>query len=232
MDAMENTAIDIPTQFHDFIRNDALEELRSFITAENIHMQDENGNNALHFTAFYNKVKAGKMLLDFGAKINTTNGFGKTALHCAIDMQHLEITELLLNHDDINVNAQSNKGDTPLHIAFKHHWNNIRDIDLTPESQLLVAKRDKNILIIIEWLLGCDADQSIKNNKKKRVDRGLELNGSISPQDYDIYQERCTLYLHSLLLYQRLYHFQKEEKRLKKLREQKKQHSIPCCIQF
>jgi Ankyrin repeats (3 copies) len=222
INAMENSALDIPTQFHDLIRNDSLETLRSLITAENIHTKDEHGNTALHFVAFHNSVEAGKIFLDFGAKINTKNLYGDTPLHYAVDMQHPEITELFLHQDIIQVNAQNNNGDTPLHIAIQHHWNNVCDIDITPEKQLLVAQKDKNILMIIEWLLGSGADQSLKNKKRELIDYDFNLNGSASRENFRIYKEKCTLYLHSLLLYQRLYLLKEKEE---------EQSSSCCCIQ-
>lgn len=49
-----------------------------------------------------------------------TSSCGSTALHFAVEGNHLPVVEFLLRHYDIEVNARNHKSQTPLDIACLH----------------------------------------------------------------------------------------------------------------
>ena len=51
------------------------------------------------------------------ADVNAADGDGWTALHIAVHSQHLDLTRLLLEHPDIDVNARNRWKSTPLMLA-------------------------------------------------------------------------------------------------------------------
>ena len=61
-----------------------------------------------------------QMLLNKGAKVNSTNMGDDTALHLAAAHGHTECVSFILKHKP-NINAQNEHGNTPLHYAC--HWN-------------------------------------------------------------------------------------------------------------
>lgn len=77
---------------------------------------EKGGETALMFAAELDKLEHLKLLLHYGAKINTTNKKGFTALHKAAEMGHLKIVQYLLNKGaDHTIVAQTH---TPLSLAM------------------------------------------------------------------------------------------------------------------
>lgn len=66
-----------------------------------------------------NDLQTLKQLLNDGADVNQTSGFGITSLYIACKKGILEAVNMLLEHPGINPNLTSKKG-TPLHIACKN----------------------------------------------------------------------------------------------------------------
>ncbi|XP_023313261.1 tankyrase-2-like [Trichogramma pretiosum] len=69
-----------------------------------VNARDKEGDTPLHY-ARSNCVKMFELLLRRGADINVTNERGRTALH------------VIYKHQPVQVNAQDNEGNTPLHLA-------------------------------------------------------------------------------------------------------------------
>ena len=60
-----------------------------------------------------------ELLIEIGANVNMKEYYtGKTALHYAADMGHLEIVTLLLEHD-ADINVKNNRGTNALHFAVE-----------------------------------------------------------------------------------------------------------------
>ena len=57
-----------------------------------------------------------KFLLEKGAKVNTQNNIGCTALHIASEDGYLGVVRLLIERG-ANIDTQNNKGVTALHVA-------------------------------------------------------------------------------------------------------------------
>ena len=84
------------------------------------------------------RLEACKLLLARGANVNTRNKVGNRPLLIAAELQLLELTRILVDHPDIELNAQDIRGDTALHRALNPSRS------FTPEIlKLLLARGAK-----------------------------------------------------------------------------------------
>ena len=79
-------------------------------------LQTAANNNALFESAKSDDLLACALALARGAKINTADSFGYTALHLACLYERLAIAKLLVEHN-ADINAQTPLANTPLHIC-------------------------------------------------------------------------------------------------------------------
>ena len=103
--------------------------VRDLITlGANVDWQDEEYNmTALHWAAYYNRIKIVKILIDAGADLDVRNNMGYTALHRAAYYNRIKIVRMLINAG-ANVNVQDYEGCTLLHdLAF---WRNIKTVKI------------------------------------------------------------------------------------------------------
>ncbi|EAY19380.1 hypothetical protein TVAG_100960 [Trichomonas vaginalis G3] len=89
----------------------------------NINEKDENGETALHKSAWYNSKEAAEVLISHGANINEKDENGETALHNAARNNHKEIAEVLISHG-ANIDEKNKYGETALH---KSAWYNSKE---------------------------------------------------------------------------------------------------------
>ena len=93
-------------------------------------------------------VKAGlldiaKLLVKNGAEVNQANNDNETLLHWAAIRGHSKVVELLLQQEDIKVNAtDKTTGSTPLHIAAGNSHLNIVEL-LVKHKQIHLNATDK-----------------------------------------------------------------------------------------
>jgi ankyrin repeat protein len=74
---------------------------------------------ALHVAVVTSNVTAARFLLSKGANPNVANKNGVTPLHLAAVLgKNMDIIELLLNHEDVDVNCLTNDGQSALHYAM------------------------------------------------------------------------------------------------------------------
>lgn len=113
--------------------------IKYLASSENINLQDENGQTALHIACKYGILDIFKILMSFdNIDINLKNNEGFNCLYYAcnqynvkpdiIDMWHYtnysslsnysEITSILLSNSNIDINARNKYGETPLLIAI------------------------------------------------------------------------------------------------------------------
>ena len=92
-----------------------------------VNAHDENGDTSLHKSVGHGHFEVVRMLLAYGAGVNTPNNLGFTPLHRAArywtpSTQALDIVRLLLNYD-ADVQARNSSGKTPSEEAFDegHH---------------------------------------------------------------------------------------------------------------
>ena len=80
----------------------------------------EDGNRgwtALHWAAYYNRLKIVKILIDAGADVNIQNEEEDTPLHIATRWCNIKTIKLLLD-SGADVNIKNKKGWTPLHSTL------------------------------------------------------------------------------------------------------------------
>lgn len=80
-----------------------------------------DGFQALGLAAFFSRADAARILIEFGADVDTTsqNNFKVTPLHSAAASGNIEIAGLLLENG-ANANARQQAGFTPLHSAAQN----------------------------------------------------------------------------------------------------------------
>ncbi|XP_044582156.1 putative ankyrin repeat protein RF_0381 [Cotesia glomerata] len=118
--------------FRETFKNFSLEQLKELGYGEHeisilfgryadINTLDESSQTVLFAAVESGNLKIVKYLLEMGADINATNNHqfcgGWTALHIAIDLNNEEIVQHLLGNKHCDVNAKTDKGETPLHVA-------------------------------------------------------------------------------------------------------------------
>ncbi|CBJ31924.1 EsV-1-199 [Ectocarpus siliculosus] len=82
---------------------------------------NDEGNTALHLSAFAGYVVVTKMLLKAGASVAATGAQGATPLHFAAEKGHLEVVKVL-THAGADVNSRMPSGETPLYGAAWAGW--------------------------------------------------------------------------------------------------------------
>ncbi|EEZ95357.1 ankyrin repeat domain-containing protein [Legionella longbeachae] len=81
---------------------------------------DKRSQTPLIMASIANNIKAVQELLNYGAEINKTDAENKSALHYAVEANHLNIVKLLLESPDIDVNLSDCYYQTPLELAKKN----------------------------------------------------------------------------------------------------------------
>lgn len=102
----------------------------------------KNGQNLLHVSCKMGDVSGVEFLLknrEIDVDLKTNDVDGKTALHVACEMDHLEIAQLLVRAN-ANVDEVDNEGRTPLHTACA---NGYKDIVVLLVSKADLNKKDK-----------------------------------------------------------------------------------------
>ncbi|KAK7069622.1 E3 ubiquitin-protein ligase mib2, partial [Halocaridina rubra] len=82
-----------------------------------LEIADDDGDVAIHYSAFGNQPEIMELLLRKGASINVINKGRCSALHVAVNKQHAACVKVLLKYN-CDVNVQDSYGDTALHDAI------------------------------------------------------------------------------------------------------------------
>jgi cytohesin len=94
------------------------------------HARIEEGDQPLHFAAWFGRVKIAELLLEAGADINARGQFGKTPLHYAAKERSPKMVELLLRHGADTTIRDSYTHWTALYFPAGTHNEAIVDIFL------------------------------------------------------------------------------------------------------
>lgn len=97
------------------------DEIVSFLLAQKnirVNISDDKYSTPLYIAALRKKPTYVKMLLEHGAKPNVKNSFGETPLMAAMQNKSLEITQLLLEDQDICIDEKNFLGHTALDYAM------------------------------------------------------------------------------------------------------------------
>ena len=79
---------------------------------------DSRRFSCLWLAVHYNDAVVCQLLLDAFANPNALNGDGDTPLHCSANRGHFDITEMLLRHPHVDVNAMAPGKGTALHCVI------------------------------------------------------------------------------------------------------------------
>jgi ankyrin repeat protein len=136
-------AQEVSDRYYQAIRNNALPELRTLITAGSVNAGDKRGTTPLMFAAAYGSLEAMQALIDAGADVNARNAFDATALMwCATDLAKVK----LLVSKGADVNARSKQGRTPLLIAASSEGT-VEIVKLLLDKGADLKKADANPVI-------------------------------------------------------------------------------------
>ncbi len=144
--------------------NGHLESVRVLLEAKaNVNSTNKTDQGtALHVAVLHGNEKMVSLLLQFGANVNTPMIDGSSALHvCAFHGNVSLMNVLLFNATNKpKVNLQTNRGDTPLHVAVENnHLELVKvlldvdavDVDVTRNdglSALLIAAKKDNMAMV------------------------------------------------------------------------------------
>lgn len=105
------------------------------------HTVDQMDMAPLHYAAFRGDVECARILLDHGAKVDVSTGFGYTPLHIAAN--DYNITLLLLKYG-ANPNVKTfNTGETPFNAALKNRNSAVCNL-LLQTNQINFNDSDEN----------------------------------------------------------------------------------------
>lgn len=111
----------------DLIDSSEVDENEKYLSIQKIILENKNvmtikseidGATILHKAAQSNLVDLVKLILSFGADVNTADSYQNTALHYAAK-QGLDNMILCLSFHGVDLNRQNISGETALHIAVK-----------------------------------------------------------------------------------------------------------------
>ncbi len=108
--------------FVGFVRSNAIEKTRMYLTREDVEMKDDSGNPLLLIAVAKGYYEMTKLLIEKGANINAPGAEGNTALHQSVIMGRNDIAQLLLEHG-AQTELKNNAGETPFEIAKKQNNN-------------------------------------------------------------------------------------------------------------
>lgn len=72
-----------------------------------IKVVDKIGRTPLLYAARYGSLELVELMIAKGARVDVMDGFNETMLHLAAVNEYPEIVKYLLEHTDININAQN-----------------------------------------------------------------------------------------------------------------------------
>ena len=111
------------------VEDGGLERVQSLIASgagADVHIKNNSGRTALHFTAWGHRELA-ELLLDHGANVNVKDKNGRTPLHDAVFRGCKDLVELLLAKG-ADVKAVDKSGFTPLAVARRHGHQDVAEL--------------------------------------------------------------------------------------------------------
>ncbi|XP_022143169.1 ankyrin-2-like [Momordica charantia] len=131
-----------------FFQTYSLEKIEALVRwrREMIGKRDNLGMTPLHYAAFYGRIEAMKLFLEYDSSaILLLNKNGDSALHIAAFEGHINVLEELIKCRPDCYNLINNKGRTPLHSAvLGRQVAAVEFILKTPTLERLTNKQDKD----------------------------------------------------------------------------------------
>jgi len=148
-----------------------------------VHVQNQNHPTPLHFASLFGRLDIARVLLDYGATVNSEEYFGWTPLHLVaagpynFEQDRIRIAQLLLERG-ADVNAQGEDSETPLHLASYVGRVAIARVLLdrgaaanskdnqgrTPLHAVAESYSRDNGVLVARLLLECGADVNVPDN--------------------------------------------------------------------
>lgn len=182
------------------------------ITDANLHIQDNEGMNVLHYAAKNNDELTVKTLLQKKLQVNVEDKKGKTALHYAALNGHIDVIKALIA-GGADINVKDKDGNTALHHATENnyysivktllqHGANINALDKNRKTPLFYALT-KNHSILANFMMTKGALLEIKDNNQETshyngqnellADTSLETSDTITTREgADLFDEQST----------------------------------------
>lgn len=92
-----------------------------------LDLKDKQGLVPIHYAVNFKNYEATKLLIDYGANVNTTTYENHNALHLAIEAKDEQICKLVIRYIS-NIGAKIQGGRNSLHLAVINNMNNIAKI--------------------------------------------------------------------------------------------------------
>ena len=108
-------------------------------------VDDVNGRSSVHYFAIKDNCEFLAILIEFGAKLDTCDLFGRTALHHASIYGHTSCVELLINRGHVITNLRDHEGYTPLFYSVVNGHVDIVKLLLTPAKKNTVDVTDEQL---------------------------------------------------------------------------------------
>lgn len=162
------------TPLHYAAQNGRLEIVKLLLeNGADVNAKNKYGEAILHFVIVEGNLEIAKLLLEHGANINYQGSYNDTALHEAIKNRHRDITEYLINIEDINLNLQNKEGKTPLHLAVLYGYSEIVRLLVEKKSSLDIQDKFGQTALHI----------AIQKNHLKSVKLLLENGANVNAKD-------------------------------------------------
>jgi ankyrin repeat protein len=144
--------------------NNLLEVRRLLRAGADVDAKDQHGWTPLYWACGHEHVQVVKELMEHGADIEADTSHGLTPLHCACSRGHVAVVNELLSPNDsngattnsilgkrksrgANIEAKTNQGNTPLHIAILSHHLPVVKALVSSGANILAANNEGRIPI-------------------------------------------------------------------------------------
>jgi serine/threonine-protein phosphatase 6 regulatory ankyrin repeat subunit B len=122
-----------------------------------INLQDPSGNTPLHLAVLQRRHEAIAVLLDKGANQSIKNLLGNMPIHLAAAQGDCKPIELLLSQDKTVIDAQDNRGYTPMHLAALYKQEDAFNLLVNNNANLSIP--DKNECPVLYTLISAYKDE-------------------------------------------------------------------------
>ena len=141
------------------------------------------GNTCLHIVCDHGSLELTRFLVSIGFSINSKNNLEQTPLHLSILNDRQDVFEFLVTCNDVDINARTDSGETPLHMAACHdsclayarkivshrQFSNADHRDDSGETPLFNACRTRNMELVKILLDEAKCSIDIVNHRKETI---------------------------------------------------------------